>query len=90
MEYAFLTIRCGDGEVSGSGVSEGVSEALTFMEWCAMVVPTYPEGVAAKPWLQMCQHHHPVVRVARPLCRVVRDSERLKEHVARDCSGRFG
>ena len=32
--------RCGDGEVSGSGVSEGVCEAPTFMEWSAMVVPT--------------------------------------------------
>ena len=34
--------RCGDGEVSGSGVSEGVCEALTFMEWSTMLVPTYP------------------------------------------------
>ena len=30
LEYAFLQ-RCGDGEVSGSGVSEAVCEAPTFM-----------------------------------------------------------
>ena len=53
--------RCGDGEVSGSGVSEGVCEAPTFMEWCTMVVPTYPEGGSHA--LQVCQHHHQVVRV---------------------------
>jgi hypothetical protein len=28
--------RCGDGEVSGSRVSEGVCEALTFMGWSTM------------------------------------------------------
>ena len=55
--------RCGDGEVSGSGVSEGVCEALTFMEWSTMVVPTYPEGGSHA--LQVCQHHHQVVRVGR-------------------------
>ena len=55
--------RCGDGEVSGSGVSEGVSEALTFMEWSTMVVPTYPEGGSHA--LKVCQHHHQVVRVGR-------------------------
>ena len=49
LEYAFTHQRCGDGEVSGSGVSEGVSEAPTFTEWSTMVVPTYPEGVAATP-----------------------------------------
>ena len=32
-----------------SGVSEGVSEAPTFMEWSTMVVPTYTLKVAAKP-----------------------------------------
>ena len=53
--------RCGDGEVSGSGVSEGVCEAPTFMEWSTMVVPTYPEGGSHA--LQVCQHHHQVVRV---------------------------
>ena len=53
--------RCGDGEVSGSGVSEGVSEAPTFTEWSTMVVPTYPEGGSHA--LQVCQHHHQVVRV---------------------------
>ena len=62
MEYAFRHQRCGDGEVSGSGVSEGVSEAPTFMEWCTMVVPTYPEGGSQA--LQVCQHHHQVVRVS--------------------------
>ena len=53
--------RC-DGEgVSGSVVSEGVCEAPTFMEWSTMVVPTYPEGGSHA--LQVCQHHHQVVRV---------------------------
>ena len=74
--------RCGDGEVSGSGVSEGVCEALTFMEWSTMVVPTYPGSHA----LQVCQHHHQVVRVGR----FVGLSETGRTHVARDCSGRFG
>ena len=46
--------RCGDGEVSGSDVSEGVREAPTFMEWSTMVVPTYPEGVNHA--LKVCQH----------------------------------
>ena len=54
------TLR-GDGEVSGSGVSEGVSEAPTFTEWSTMVVPTYPEGGSHA--LLVCQHHHQVVRV---------------------------
>ena len=63
LEYAFALPhqRCGDGEVSGSGVSEGVCEAPTFMEWSTMVVPTYPEGGSHA--LQVCQHHHQVVRV---------------------------
>ena len=62
MEYASSSpTRCGDGEVSGSDVSEGVCEALTFMEWSTMVVPTYPEGDSHA--LQVCQHHHQVVRV---------------------------
>ena len=55
--------RCGDGEVSGSDVSEGVCEAPTFMEWSTIVVPTYPEGGSHA--LQVCQHHHQVVRVGR-------------------------
>ena len=55
--------RYGDGEVSASGVSEGVSEAPTFTEWSTMVVPTYPEGGSHA--LQVCQHHHQVVRVGR-------------------------
>jgi hypothetical protein len=42
-------------------VSEGVSEAPTFTEWSTMVVPTYPEGGSHA--LQVCQHHHQVVRV---------------------------
>jgi hypothetical protein len=42
-------------------VSEGVCEAPTFMEWSPMVVPTYPEGGSHA--LQVCQHHHQVVRV---------------------------
>ena len=65
LEHAFLTNLqcCGDGEVSGSGVSEGVSEAPTFTEWSTMVVPTYPEGGSHA--LQVCQHHHQVVRVGR-------------------------
>ena len=45
-------------------------EALTFMEWSTMVVPTYPEGVAAT-----CARHQ-VVRVGR----FVGLSQRLKEH----------
>ena len=36
-------------------------EAPTFMEWSTMVVPTYPEGGSHA--LQVCQHHHQVVRV---------------------------
>ena len=50
-----------------------------------MVVPTYPEGGSHA--LQVCQHHH------QGLCESAALSgscQRLKEHVARDCSGRFG
>ena len=65
-----------DYEVSGSGVSEGVSEAPTFMEWCTMVVPTYPEGGSHA--LQVCQHHHQVVRVG--------DCVRLSEIGGTRCS----
>ena len=65
-------------------MSEGVCEAPTFMEWSTMVVPTYPEGGSHA--LQVCQHHHQVVRVGD----FVGLSERLEEHGARDCSGRFG
>ena len=53
--------RCGDGEVSGSDVSEGVCAAQSFIEWSTMVVPTYPEGGSHA--LQVCQHHHQVVQV---------------------------
>ena len=42
------------------------------------MVPTYPEGGSHA--LQVCQHHHQVVRVGH--CRVFRDSK--KQHVARD------
>ena len=53
-------------------MSEGVCEALTFMEWSAMVVATYPEGGSHA--LKVCQHHHQVVRVGDFHGRVVRDS----------------
>ena len=55
-------------------MSEGVCEALTFMEWSTMVVPTYPEGGSHalkvcqhhhQVVLKVCQHHHQVVRVGR-------------------------
>jgi hypothetical protein len=43
------------------------------MEWCTLVVPTYPEGGSHA--LQVCQHHHQVERVGHSLCcRVVRDA----------------
>ena len=42
-------------------MSEGVCEAPTFMEWSAMVVPTCPE--CGSHAMQVCQHHHQVVRV---------------------------
>ena len=63
-----------------------MSEAPTFMEWCTMVVPTYPEGGSHA--LQVCQHHHQVVRVGHFVG--LSERHRLEEHVARDCSGRFG
>ena len=62
LEQAFLTNATAT-EVSGSDVSEGVCEAPTFTEWSTMVVPTYPEGGSHA--LQVCQHHHQVVRVVR-------------------------
>ena len=77
--------RCGDGEDSGSGVVEGVSEAPTFMEWSTMVVPTYPEGGSHA--LPVCQHHL-TIRLCESA--TLSSCQRLKEHVARDCSGRFG
>jgi hypothetical protein len=61
-----------------------VCEAPTFMERSTMVVPTYPEGGSHA--LQVCQHHHQVVRVGH----FVGLSETQQEHVARNCSGRFG
>ena len=45
-------------------MSEGVCEAPTFMEWSTIdtiVVPTYSE--VGSHALQVCQHHHQVVRV---------------------------
>ena len=43
-------------------MSEAVCEAPTFTECrSTMVVPTYPEGSSHA--LQVCQHHHQVVRV---------------------------
>ena len=57
-------------------VSEAVCEAPTFMEWCTMVVPTYPEGGSHA--LQVCQHHHQVVRVG--------DCVRLSEIGGTRCS----
>ena len=65
--------------------SEGVNEAPTFMEWCTMVVPTYPEGGTQA--LQVCQHHA-TIRLCESA--TLSGCQRLKEHVARDCSGRFG
>ena len=55
-------------------MSEGVCEAPTFIEWSLMVVPTYPEGGSHA--LQVCQHHHQVVRVGD----FVRGCQRLKEN----------
>ena len=55
-------------------MSEGLSEAPTFMEWCTMVVPTYPEGGSHA----LCRCASTTIRLSgcasRPLCRVVRDS----------------
>ena len=45
----------GDGEVSGSGVSESVCEAPIFIEWSRIVVLTYPEGGSHA--LRVCQNH---------------------------------
>jgi hypothetical protein len=65
LEQAFLTNAAATVRSVGAvcGVSEGVCEALTFMEWSTMVVPTYPEGGSHA--LPVCQHHHQVVRVGR-------------------------
>ena len=79
--------RCGDGEVSGGGVSdsEGLCEAPTFMWsgpqrwWCR---PTLK--VAATP----CRCASTTIRLCETA--TLSGCQRLKEHVARDCSGRFG
>jgi hypothetical protein len=47
----------------------------------------YPEGGSHA--LQVCQHHHQVVRVGH-FVGSLSGCQRRKEHVARDCSGRFG
>jgi hypothetical protein len=83
--------RCGDGEVShsGSGVIEAVCESPTFTEWSTTVVPTYPEGGSQA--LQVCQHHHHrLCESASLLSAYLSGCQGLKEHVARDCTGRFG
>ena len=67
-------------------MSEGVCEAPTFMEWSTMVVPTYPEGGSHA--LQVCQHPSTTIRLCESA--TLSGCQRLKEHVARDCSGRFG
>ena len=75
--------RCGDGEVSGSGVSEGVCEAPTFWScprlWCR---PTLK--VAATP----CRCASTTIRLCESA--TLSGWQRLKEHGARDCPGRFG
>ena len=55
----------GPGTRSSAGLlsAKMLCEAPTFMEWFTMVVPTYPEGGSHA--LQVCQHHHQVVRVGR-------------------------
>jgi hypothetical protein len=60
--------RCGDGEVSGSDVGEGVCEAPTFMPWSGpqwwcrptlKVSTTRPEGVPAlRPYHQAVRVGH--------------------------------
>ena len=45
-------------------MSRAQCEAPTFMEWSTMVVPTYPAEGGSHA-LQVCQHHHQVVRVGR-------------------------
>ena len=67
-------------------MSEGLCEAPTFMEWSTMVVPTYPEGGSHA--LQVCQHHHQVVRVGHFVG--LSDRDRRNTLIARDSSGRFG
>ena len=63
-------------------------EALTFMEWSTMGVPTYPEGGSHA--LKVCQHAAPPSGCAMCESATVSGCQRLKEHVARDCTGRFG
>ena len=48
-----------------------------------MVVPTYPEGGSQALHCASTSHHH------QALCEsaTVSGCQRLKEHVARDCSG---
>ena len=64
-------------------MSEGVCEAPTFMEWSTLVVPTYLK-VAATP----CRCASTTIRLCESATLSV--CQRLEEHGARDCSGRFG
>ena len=64
-------------------MSEGVCEAPTFMEWFTMVVPTTLK-VAATP----CRCASTTIRLCESAA--LSGCQRLKEHVARGCSGRFG
>ena len=68
-------------------MSECVCEAPTFIEWSTMVVPTYPEGVSHA--LKVCQHYASTTIRLRESA-ALSGCQRLKEHVASDCSGRFG
>jgi hypothetical protein len=54
------------------------------MEWSTMVVPTYTLKVAATP----CRCANTTIRLCESA--TLSGCHRLKEHVARDCSGRFG
>ena len=65
-------------------MSEAVCEVPTFTEWSKMVVPTYPEGVAATP----CRCASTTIRLCESA--TLLGCQILKEHVARDCTGRFG
>ena len=80
------TLRRPDGEVSGSDASEGVCAAQSFIEWSTMVVPTYPEGGSHA--LHRCAST--TIRLCESATLSGCQTQRLEEHGARDCSGRFG
>ena len=65
-------------------MSRAQCEAPTFMEWSTMVVPTYPAEGGSHA-LQVCQHHHQVVRVGR-FVGLSHLTETQRTHVARDCA----